>query len=211
MFCHTLTVASVSHTSGESRMQATENVVIKSLAGSRQRILGQVLWVVLFTAVTALAARVEIPNQPVPFTLQTLFVLLSGALLGARNGALSQVLYLGIGVLGVPVFAQAGFGVARLLGPTGGYLLAFPVAAAGVGYLVQQHRTLAWTFISMAIGLLVIFASGTIQLYAVVFRDWAAAFNAGFLIFSWWDVLKLSAAAMTYHELAKRWPRLPAE
>jgi biotin transport system substrate-specific component len=190
-------------------MNVSGNVVSNPLVRSEQSVLSQTMWVVLFAAATAVGARVEIPHEPVPYTLQTLFVLLSGAFLGARNGALSQVLYLGIGVLGAPVFSLGGFGIARLLGPTGGYLLAFPVAAAVVGYLIQFRRTLLWSFVSMAAGLAIIFVCGTVQLYAVVFRDWIAAFNAGFLIFSWWDVLKLSAAAMTYHEVAKRWAKLP--
>ena len=171
----------------------------------------QIFWTVVFAAATALGARVEIPHQPVPYTLQTLVVLLAGAFLGPRNGALSQVLYLAAGVLGAPVFSGGAMGVARILGPTGGYLLAFPVAAAVVGYLIQSSRSLAWSFVSMAAGLLVVFLAGTVQLYAVVFRDWAEAFRNGFLIFSWWDILKLSAAAMTYHEVAKRWARLPEE
>jgi len=192
-------------------MNVFGNVAARTFVRPQQSVLSQAIWVALFAAATAVGARVEIPHEPVPFTLQTLFVLLSGAFLGARNGALSQVLYLSMGVLGAPVFALGGFGIAKLLGPTGGYLLAFPVAAALVGYLIQFQRALLWSFISMASGLVVVFACGTIQLYAVVFKDWAAAFNAGFLIFSWWDVLKLSAAAMTYHEIAKRWARVPNE
>ncbi len=190
-------------------MNAPGSISGKAFVQAEQSVTSQVMWMALFAAATAIGARVEIPHQPVPYTLQTLFVLLSGAFLGARNGALSQMLYLGIGLLGAPVFSMGGFGVARLLGPTGGYLLAFPAAAAIVGYLIQQRRTLVWSFISMFVGLLVIFACGTIQLNALVFKNWSDAFTAGFLIFSWWDVLKLSAAAMTYHEVAKRWAKLP--
>jgi biotin transport system substrate-specific component len=167
------------------------------------------MWVTVFAIATVLGARVEIPHQPVPYTLQTMIVLLSGAFLGSRNGALSQMLYLLSGALGAPVFSAGSFGIATLLGPTGGYLLAFPAAAAVVGYLVQRRRTLVWTFISMASGLVLIFACGTIQLYAVAIRNPGDAFLGGFLIFSWWDALKLGAAAMTYHEVAKRWPNLP--
>jgi len=188
-------------------MNATGNVSV--FDRSEQSALSQLLWIALFAAATAIGARIEIPHQPVPYTMQTLFVLLAGAFLGARNGAMSQILYLVVGVLGAPVFSMGGLGIARLLGPTGGYLLAFPVAAAAIGYLVQTRRTLPWLFISMASGLAIIFISGTVQLYAVVFKNWGDAFTAGFLIFSWWDVLKLSAAAMTYHELSKRWAKLP--
>jgi biotin transport system substrate-specific component len=136
-------------------------------------------------------------------------VLLAGAFLGPRNGAVSQLAYIGAGVLGAPVFAGGAFGFARLLGPSGGYLLAFPAAAAVVGYMVARRRTLGWTFVSMALGLVIIFAAGTAQLYALYLHDSRVAFNAGFLLFSWWDVLKLSAAAMIYHEAAKRRARLP--
>lgn len=171
----------------------------------------QAIWVLTFSSLTALGAQIEIPHSPVPYTMQTLFVLLSGALLGWRNGALSQVAYLAAGALGAPVFASAGFGLTRLLGPTGGYLFAFPIAAAVVGLLVQRRRSLPWSFVSMAAGLVVIFTCGTLQLQATMIHDWPTAFSSGFLIFSWWDVLKLCAAAMTYHEIAKRWPRIPRQ
>jgi biotin transport system substrate-specific component len=177
---------------------------------SENGVLAQTFWIALFAAATALSARLEIPHEPVPYTLQTLLVLLSGAFLGARNGALSQLLYLAAGIAGAPVFAGGAFGVARLLGPTGGYLLAFPAAAALTGFLIRRHASLVWSLISMFVGLLVIFTSGTAQLYAVYFHDIRAAISSGFLIFSWWDVLKLAAGAMSYHEVAKRWPKVPA-
>lgn len=97
------------------------------------------LAVVTFAAATAFGARVAlpIPGTPVPFTLQPLFVLLAGALLGARLGAASQALYLAVGIAGLPVFA-AGGGAAYLLGPTGGYLLAYPLAAWVAGALADR-------------------------------------------------------------------------
>src|SRR5512147_2797212 len=105
----------------------------------------QAAWIGGFAAVTAIAAQLEIPHQPVPYTLQTLAVLLAGGLLGWRNGALSMFLYLAAGIAGAPVFSGAGFGLIRLLGPTGGYLLAFPVAAAVVGWMVERRQGLGWT------------------------------------------------------------------
>jgi biotin transport system substrate-specific component len=174
------------------------------------RIRAQVLWILGFAAATALGARVEIPHLPVPYTLQTFVVLLAGAFLGARNGAISQLVYLAAGATGLPVFAGGALGVASLLGATGGYLLAFPAAAALVGFLIQSGpRSFARQVLSMSAGLAVIFVSGALQLYAVVFHDFGKAMSAGLLIFSWWDALKLFAAAGIYHELAKRWARLP--
>jgi biotin transport system substrate-specific component len=174
-------------------------------------ILTQALWILAFATATALSARFEIPHEPVPFTLQTLLVILSGALLGPRNGAISQLVYLAAGLFGLPVFAGGSFGLARLIGPTGGYLMAFPLAAAVVGLLLGRRRNLVWSFSAMTCGLLVIFTVGTIHLYTFYLHSIAAAFNGGFLIFTWWDLLKLGAASMTYHEIAKRWRRVPEE
>ena len=165
--------------------------------------LVQIFWMVGFAIATAIGARVEIPHQPVPYTLQTLVVLLAGAILGARNGGISQVMYLAAGVLGAPVFSGGSFGIAKLLGPTGGYLMSFPIAAAVVGYLLQGRRSLILSTVSMIAGLFAIFSAGTIQLYAVLFQDWSEAFKAGFLIFSWWDGIKLAAAVAIYHQTAK--------
>lgn len=191
-------------------MNVHNTIPVPAAEPVRIPLAAQAAWIAGFAVLTAAGARIEIPHQPVPYTLQTFFVLLSGAFLGARNGFFSQVLYLAVGAAGLPVFSGAGFGVLRLLGPTGGYLLAFPVAAALVGYLVTKRTGLVWNIASMFAGLLVIFSFGTLMLNAVVFHDIATAFANGFLIFSWWDVVKLSAAAGIYTELSKRFRRLPA-
>src|SRR6266481_22955 len=100
--------------------------------------------VVLGALVVAGAAQVSVPlpGTPVPMTLQPMAVLLVGGLLGARFGALSMILYLAMGAAGLPVFTPTVplFGIARLLGPTGGYLLAYPVAAWAVGALLTPGR-----------------------------------------------------------------------
>ncbi len=177
----------------------------RSQAITQSTVFIQVLWITVFAALTALGARVEIAQYPVPFTLQTFFVLLAGAFLGARNGAISQLLYLGVGAIGLPVFAAVGApGFLRLIGPTGGYLFAFPIAAYLVGYLVARRGEFIWILFSMFAGLLVIFSLGTIQLNFVVFQDLRQAIKSGFLIFSWWDLLKLAAAASIYHRIAGR-------
>jgi biotin transport system substrate-specific component len=92
--------------------------------------------VAAFAALTTLAARISVPlpGTPVPFTLQPVAVLLSGLLLGAGLGAASQLTYLALGAVGLPVFALGG-GLAYLGGPTGGYLMAFPAAAALAGWI----------------------------------------------------------------------------
>jgi biotin transport system substrate-specific component len=91
-----------------------------------------------FAALTAVGARLQfhLPFTPVPVTGQVFCVLLAGAVLGARLGFVSQVEYLAAGAAGLPVFAHGG-GMAALLGPTGGYLIGFPIAAAVVGALAH--------------------------------------------------------------------------
>lgn len=102
------------------------------------------LAVLVFAVLTALGAHIAVPLgfTPVPMTLQTLFVLLAGLLLGPAAGAASQLIYLGLGVTGVPVFAMGAAGLPWLFGPTGGYLMAFPAAAALVGWIAGRdgHR-----------------------------------------------------------------------
>ena len=182
-------------------MEHTMNV--PSSVIERQSLVRQATWIGGFALATAIGAQIEIPHQPVPYTLQTFFVLLSGAVLGKRNGPLSQFLYLLVGAIGLPVFSHWGFGVARLIGPTGGYLLSFPIAAFVVGYLVHRHTNFIWLSITMIVGLLIIFSLGTLQLNFLYFHNWADAFTNGFLIFSWWDVVKLIGAVMIYRQYAR--------
>ena len=183
---------------------------VATLETSGTNTLAQSAWIVIFAGLTAIGAQFEIPHQPVPYTLQTFFVLLGGAFLGSRNGSLSQLLYLFAGLAGAPVFSGGSAGSLRLLGASGGYLLSFPVAALIVGYLVHKYSGYAWTLLSMFLGLVVIFASGAAYLDFFYLHSFAKSVVSGFLIFSWWDLLKLSAAAGIYNEFAKRYRKLPA-
>lgn len=183
-------------------------VVSKTTTYDEKKLLVQALWIAAFGGLTALGARVEIPHHPVPYTLQTFFVLLAGAMLGARNGAISMILYLTIGALGAPVFSSGGFGLAKFVGPTGGYLLAFPVVAAVVGLLTENYKSYFGIVLSMFVGLMILFVAGTLHLHAFYLHNLSAAFSSGFLIFSWWDMVKLFAAASIYFQVAKRWRRV---
>jgi biotin transport system substrate-specific component len=162
----------------------------------------RVIAVTAFVVATALAAqiRVPIPMTPVPLTLQTMLVLLSGALLGARLGAATQLAYLGMGIAGLPVFAGGAFGLAYLLGPTGGYLLAFPAAAFVVGALARpgERRGLldgVRLVAALAAGSLLILASGAAWLTALT-GDLAGAITLGVMPFLFGDVIKVSLAAL---------------
>jgi biotin transport system substrate-specific component len=163
------------------------------------------------TALTAAAAQVSVPLPftPVPFTLQTLVVLLGGAALGARLGMAAQLTYLALGIAGLPVFAASPAlpqGIGRLFGPTGGYLLCYPLAAFITGALAARgwDRRYVTALLAMTAGLAVIFAGGVLWLAflaqplapdvtgAVGLRR---ALATGFFPFIPADVIKLVLAA----------------
>jgi biotin transport system substrate-specific component len=171
-----------------------------------------IYWVLSFSILTAISAQISIPIKPVPFTLQTMIVLLAGAFLGAKNGAYSQLIYICLGAIGLPVFAQTAdgtMGLARLIGPTGGYLLAFPVAAYLVGYLTEKNQKYLTVIIAMFVAELVVIAFGTLYLYAAYLHNFVDAVKAGAAIFTVWMVVKVFAAATIYFGVAKKHPKLP--
>jgi biotin transport system substrate-specific component len=171
---------------------------------SSDHAFAQSFWIVSFAILTAIGAQFEIPLKPVPLTLQTFFVLLSGAFLGKRNGFLSMSLYLLLGAAGLPVFAGASFGFVTFVGPTGGYLLAFPFAALTVGYLISIRNTRVFVIIAMMAGLFVIFALGTLQLNFAYLHNWSVSLKSGLLAFSLWDIVKLVAASSIYSQFLER-------
>lgn len=146
--------------------------------------------------VVALAAQaaVPVPFSPVPMTLQPLAVLAVGGVLGAADGLLALVAYLAMGALGLPVFAGGSGGAIHLVGPTGGYLLAFPVAAGLVGRLVRPGAGVLRVLLACALGMVVIHVGGVSQL-ALLGGDPALAFRVGFVPFLTGDLLKVGLAA----------------
>ena len=171
---------------------------------SRGLLIAERLGAVAFvTVLTAAAAQISVPLPftPVPFTFQPMVVLLGAMALGSRLGAASQVLYLMLGVLGVPVFAASPLpqGVARLIGPTGGYLMAYPAAAFVAGWLAERglDRRYLTSVAAMACGLAIVFASGVswLALYVNPGRGVGAALAAGLYPFVIKDLVKLFLAA----------------
>lgn len=171
-----------------------------------------IFWVLSFSILTAISAQISIPIKPVPFTLQTVIVLLAGAFLGAKNGAYSQLIYIFLGAIGLPIFAQTAdgtMGFARLIGPTGGYLLAFPVAAYLVGLLTEKNQKYLTVIISMFAAELIVIAFGTLYLYAAYLHNFVDAIKVGAAIFTVWMVVKVFAAATIYFAVSKKQPKLP--
>jgi len=168
----------------------------------------------IFAAFTALGARVQVhlPFTPVPVTGQVFCVLLAGAVLGARLGFVSQVQYLAAGAAGLPVFAYGG-GPAALLGPTGGYLIGFPLAAAVTGALCARlgQRGRIGLFAGCLAGVAVIHLFG-----AAWYGGWSALIGtgAGFVAvlsqsvfpFAGIDAVKAAAAAALVPSLRRRLP-----
>ena len=156
------------------------------------------LVVVGFSLLTAAAAQivVPLPFTPVPLTGQTFAVLLTGALLGPRLGALAMLAYLAEGALGLPFFRGGAGGVAHFSGATAGYLLAFPAAAYVTGYLAERgwDRRFLTAAAAMALGSFVILACGWAWL-ALMFKGGAEAFRLGVAPFLPGDVLKVALAA----------------
>jgi biotin transport system substrate-specific component len=159
------------------------------------RLLRAAVLAVLGSALLTLSAKVQVPFYPVPMTMQTLVVLLVGMAFGARLGVATVALYLAEGAVGLPVFAgtpEKGIGLAYMLGPTGGYLLGFVLAAAVAGWLVERRRDAAGPALAVVAGSLAIYASGVLWLASFV--GLGKALELGLLPFLWGDLLKAGLA-----------------
>lgn len=186
---------------------STKNAIIKY---SENIVSTKLFWVVSFSILTAFAAQVAVPVQPVPFTLQTMLVLLSGAFLGSKNGAYSQIVYLFAGIIGIPVFATGAFGPAVLFGPTGGYLLSFPLGAYIAGLIIEKRNSFLSVIAAFVIAQLTILAIGSSYLSIYLNSDLKSSLFAGAVIFTIWDIIKIGAASSIYFAVSKKYPKLPA-
>ena len=156
----------------------------------------------LMAAITAVAAQISIPLFPVPFTLQVLAVVLAGLLLGPRLGALAMGVYLLVGAVGVPVFAGFTGGIGHILGPTGGYLVSYPVAAAVAGLAANtvagapRRQGLVAGFLWGCVALAVIYTVGAAWLSVVADLPILVAVAQGVLPFVVFDLIKVGLAAL---------------
>jgi biotin transport system substrate-specific component len=160
----------------------------------------------IFGAVTAAGAYLMIPLPPVPITLQTLFLYVAAALLGGRLGALSQIVYLLIGIIGLPVFSGGKGGLGVLLGPTGGYLMGFVAGAYVIGRLVEMKKTPGpvWFVFALGAGTVVIYLLGVIQLILIARFSIYQAITVGVLPFLIGDALKVGLAIFITMKLRSR-------
>ncbi len=172
----------------------------------------------LFTALTVFGAGMRIPLPHVPLTLQTFFVLLSGHLLGPVYGAASQMAYLLLGLIGLPVFAEGG-GLAYVFKPTFGYLLGYPLASFAAGMIIHRGAlrpqilpaaSLARMVLANVSALLAIFVPGVAYLWwnlnfvlGLAF-SFTNALKVGFLVFLPGDVIKIAGVILLYRALQRR-------
>ncbi|HCR04020.1 MAG TPA: BioY family transporter [Gemmatimonadetes bacterium] len=149
---------------------------------------------VAFVVATSFGAQVAVPLPwtPVPMTLQPLFVILAGAVLGPRLGATTMATYLAVGMGGAPVFAQGHAGIGWLLGPTGGYLISYPAAAYVSGLLAGKASASALRlFGALSAGMLIIYVGGTAQLAFLTQLDLQTVMTLSVLPFLGGDLTKV--------------------
>jgi biotin transport system substrate-specific component len=121
----------------------------------------------LFTSLTAVGGFISIPLGPVPITLQTLFVILSGLILGSKLGALSQITYVILGLIGIPVFSGGTGGLTSVVSPTFGFLISFIVAAYVIGRITEKNKSLSKIIYSVISGSFVIYIIGIPYFYFI--------------------------------------------
>ena len=178
-----------------------------SSAGSLSRSRGVTMFgVVGFAAAVAAASQIAIPLPwtPVPITLQPMLVILAGMLLGPVAGAMSMLLYLAAGAAGLPVFTPIGApGIARFFGPTGGYLIAYPVAALAAGAIASRAKGFAARWLAGVAGIAVIYVGGIAQL-SLLSGGFSPALQLGVTPFAALDLLKAAVAAVIASPRATR-------
>jgi biotin transport system substrate-specific component len=165
-----------------------------------------------FTALIAIGAYISVPIGPVPIVLQNFFVLLAGVMLPRRTAASAVGVYLLLGAVGLPVFSGGTGGFAHLIGPTGGYLIAYLPAAYLISLLSGAgERSLPRDLLALSLGAVLIFAIGVPWLKASTGMSWQAAAGAGLLPFLPGDALKVVAAAFISRAFSSRLRQLLAD
>jgi biotin transport system substrate-specific component len=180
-----------------------------TLSTKRRTLMGTAM-TALFAALIAAGAFISIPLpfSPVPIVLQNMFALLSGLVLGPLLGGAAAALYLIAGALGAPVFAGATGGIAHFFGPTGGFLIGYLLASLTAGFVAGKPRggrktPLVRIILGTALGFLVIYLPGLIQLKYVLDTSWAGALAAGFIPFIIGDFVKGIAAVLIASRLRR--------
>ena len=194
----TLAIPRLDRSTAEEHGLTIADFLVPIRVGERLNVrLRHIALIMLGALFVSVCAQVFIPIQPVPFTGQTFGVLVTGAALGFRRGGLSLGLYLLLGAVGLPVFAQGKMGTDVIAGATGGYLVGFVLAAAVVGRLAELgwDRQIAGSIGAMLIGNALIYVVGLPWLAAVGHFSFEDTIAFGLTPFLAWDAAKLAVAA----------------
>lgn len=169
------------------------DIIIPRIENKTLALLKDIALVLSFAIVTGVCAKLKIEIGVVPITMQTLAVLLSGALLGSKRGVLSQITYLLMGLAGLPWFARGG-GMAYIFSPTFGYIIGFVLAAYLIGYLAEKgwDRSLKTAILAMLVGNIVLYIPGILWLAKFVGLE--RVLVVGFYPFLIGDLLKILLA-----------------
>ncbi len=168
----------------------------------------QITYMALFVALISIGAFLKIPVPVVPFTLQFLFTMLAGLLLGGKNGAICVAVYIALGLLGLPIFAEGG-GIAYVLKPSFGYLIGFCAGSCATGILAERKADATFKHILLynLIGLLIVYGAGMVYYYILCnyvistpIELWPL-FLYCFLLAVPGDILLCVLAAMSYKRL----------
>jgi biotin transport system substrate-specific component len=177
-----------------------ELAVREVVSDKRIRLALGMLAFVLATSFGAYVA-VPLPGTAVPLTLQPLFIILAGAVLGPWAGAGAMASYLALGLTGAPVFSFGGMGLPWLMGPTGGYLVAAPAAAFLVGYITQGGAGRVRRAMGLSVGVGILYLGGVSQLLLLTGQDLATVFAIGVLPFLVGDLIKVALALLLTERL----------
>lgn len=161
--------------------------------------------IAVMTAVMCILGPLSIPIGPVPISLQAFTVLLAVYVLGMKDGTIALLIYLLLGLVGVPVFSGYTAGPAKLLGPTGGYIIGFIFQALIAGYFIDRFYNKVWLqFVGMVLGLIVLYAFGTAWLAFSAHMTAGAALMAGVIPFIPFDIAKIIVAMLLGRPIRKR-------
>lgn len=174
-------------------IQNIKSIFNKSNTIERGDIMRVGLPVAGFALLTAIAAliRIPLPFTPVPITMQTFVVLLSGVILGGRKGTISQIIYVSAGIAGLPIFAGMTSGIALLAGSTGGFLAGFIVAPKVVGLVLGESKKRGRLILALIAGTVTIFLLGNAWLLILMNGDVAKTLSLGFIPFLPGAVIKV--------------------
>ena len=170
--------------------------------------INKIVWIAAMAALVAVGSYVKIPMGPVPFSMQTFFVIMAGFVLGPFHGMLSLGLYVAAGLIGLPVYVGGGAGLGHLLGPTGGYLFGFMACAYVSGLARDDENPGEFSVIKglayAVLGMLVLYVLGVGRLKMVLDMSWSKAFTVGMLPFLPGMAVKIALAVTCRKFMAAR-------